>query len=292
MGQPHFEPVSAGRFREYRERFATTPQKVSDYSFANIWGWAEHYGLEWSWGQTCVFIRQTKPRLLYWAPVGPWHGPDWTMCPHVTTINEFTRVPEELALLWKAQMGDRCVLEEARGHWDYVYRVEDLAELKGNKFHRKKNQVNQFRKNYLFEYRDLTTDCIEETLDMQHEWIKWQELEDSAPLLAENQAIARVLQGWDRFDMLLGGALRINDEMVAYTVAEPLTDDTLVIHFEKGKPGVKGVYQAINQMFLHEAGARYALVNREQDLDDEGLRKAKMSYYPDHFMKKYNVRIL
>jgi len=77
--------------------------------------------------------------------------------------------------------------------------------------------------------------------------------------------------------------------MVAYTIAESLTKDTLVIHFEKGNQDCKGVYQAINQMFLEHSGNKFEWVNREQDLDNQGLRKAKLSYNPVNFLKKYRV---
>ncbi|MFZ5427949.1 MAG: phosphatidylglycerol lysyltransferase domain-containing protein, partial [Thermodesulfobacteriota bacterium] len=58
-----------------------------------------------------------------------------------------------------------------------------------------------------------------------------------------------------------------------------------------GHTGFKGVYQAINQMFLASLDKPYTLVNREQDLGDEGLRKAKISYNPLDFLRKCAVVI-
>jgi hypothetical protein len=44
-------------------------------------------------------------------------------------------------------------------------------------------------------------------------------------------------------------------------------------------------------MFLEYSAKSYVTVNREQDLDDEGLRKAKMSYNPIGFVEKYEVDV-
>jgi hypothetical protein len=77
--------------------------------------------------------------------------------------------------------------------------------------------------------------------------------------------------------------------IVAYTIAEKLDPDTVVVHYEKGCPDYKGVYQAINQMFLENLQGAFKWVNREQDLGEEGLRKAKLSYNPVDFLKKYRV---
>jgi hypothetical protein len=106
-------------------------------------------------------------------------------------------------------------------------------------------------------------------------------------LSAENRVIEKVLKNWSSLKGLTGGALLINDDIVAYTVAEMLDSGSLVIHFEKGNPDYKGVYQAINQMFLEHFGNPDILVNREQDLGDEGLRKAKLSYNPVDFLRKF-----
>ena len=81
----------------------------------------------------------------------------------------------------------------------------------------------------------------------------------------------------------------MDQAIAAYTVAERLTNDMLLNHFEKASPMYKGGYQAINQMFLSRTRGEFKTVNREQDLDDEGLRQAKLSYHPSGFLKKYQV---
>jgi hypothetical protein len=284
-----FEPVRLAMQEEYLKRLAACPQKTSDYSFANVYGWAEEYGLELGFGDSHVWIRQTRPEPVLWAPVGPWHTVDWAKCPSLRGAGRLTRVPLELGLLWKEALGQAVELHEARGHWDYVYDVAELVELRGNRFHRKKNLLNQFLKKYDYTYHPMDADCVEAVLEMQAEWCMWRECEDSGPLVAENQAIARVLQSWDRIPGLMGGSLYVDGRMAAYTVAEELSPNVLVIHFEKGRPEYRGVYQAINQMFLAEQGRDFELVNREQDLDDEGLRKAKLSYNPVAFNEKYEA---
>jgi hypothetical protein len=126
---------------------------------------------------------------------------------------------------------------------------------------------------------------------MQEDWCTWRDCESSDMLSAENRAILRIFDRWDRFDRVMGGALFVENIIVAYTLAEPLTADTLVIHFEKGCPAYKGVYQAINQLFLSRSAGGFRFVNREQDLDNDGLRKAKLSYNPVEFLKKSKVTI-
>jgi len=281
-----FEPISLERREDYLERLALCPQKTSDYSFGNLWGWAEHYGLCWRFGDRHVWILQTRPREIFWAPVGPWLAEDWASCPTLGKGMAVTRVPERLCQIWKRALKDRLRVEKSREHWEYIYSVPELVELRGNRFHKKKNLLSQFLRAYDFEYKPLTADCVEETLEMQRQWFSWRDPAESEALLAENTAIVRVLQNWDRIPGLSGGALRIGGEMVAYTVAEAITPDMLVVHFEKGRPGYKGVYQAINQLFLADAGPGYTLVNREQDLGDDGLRQSKLSYNPVGFLRK------
>ena len=280
-----FSHICLRRAEEYAALLAATPARASDYSFINLWGWAETYGLTWKFSDGLCWIRQERPAPALWAPVGPWDCIAWRreLIPDARLI----RVPGPLAERLAGDLGAQVL--EAREHWDYLYCVRELVELSGNRFHKKKNLLNQFRKLYDWTYSPLTADCVEQALELQDAWCLWRDCESDCTLVQENEAIYRVLTNWDRLPGLIGGALRVEGRMVAYTVAEALDPDTLVIHFEKGHPEFKGVYQAVNQTFLEREAQLYRLVNREQDLGDEGLRKAKLSYNPVDFMKKCEV---
>ena len=290
----NFKPISLEQQSEYSKYFVKCPQKTSDYSFVNLWGWAKEYGLEWAWTDNLVWVRQTIPEIQYWAPIGPWEEIDWKSCfdEFSDRQNQFIRIPEKLLRVWKESYGDRFAIEEERGNWDYIYSISELIELTGKRFHKKKNLLNQFRKNYNFQFIPFGTETIHMALAMQEDWCTWRDCESSDVLTAENSAISRVLNSWEKLGGLIGGAIIVNETMAAYTVAESLSADMLLIHFEKGNTDFKGIYQAINQIFLENSDKKYEIVNREQDLGDEGLRKAKLSYHPTDFLKKYRVNLL
>jgi len=288
-----FKPIELEQQDRYRLRLAECPQICSDYSFLNLWAWAEEYGLQWAWEDPLVWIRQTRPSMVFWAPVGPWEEVDWRgrLADSAGDFHEFIRVPRQLVDCWRARLSDRVRISEQRGHWDYLYAVADLVELKGNRYHKKKNLLNQFKKKYAFTYQPLDEDLVPAALAMQADWCTWRDCESADVLAAENRAIARTLQYWSDLKGLLGGAILVENRMAAYTVAEALTPDVVLIHFEKGDTTYKGIYQAINQMFLQHSAAEFRLVNREQDLDAPGLRKAKLSYLPVDFVRKYRVEL-
>ena len=286
-----FEPISLDKQEDYLNMLTRCPQVASDYSFMNLWGWAEEYGLNWAWNDDCVWIRQSRPEVLYWAPVGPWYDIDWSARlvakPDESTI--FIRIPDKLVEHWQTIFKDQATFAEERGHWDYVYSVSDLVDLKGNRFHKKKNLLNQFVKKYEFTYVSFEPQLIGQAMAMQQNWCTWRDCESSDVLSAENRAVFRVLENWEQLSGTMGGAVFVDGSMVAYTVAEALTPQSVVIHFEKGDTRFKGVYQAINQMFLAHCPRDFATVNREQDLNDEGLRKSKLSYNPSEFLRKSRV---
>ena len=101
-----------------------------------------------------------------------------------------------------------------------------------------------------------------------------------------------MLRNWEALPARSGGALYVGGEMAAFAVGEPLDDQTIVVHFEKGRPEYRGVYQAINFCFAKHSAKDFLFINREQDADEEGLRQAKESYMPSGYLKKNTVRII
>jgi hypothetical protein len=179
-------------------------------------------------------------------------------------------------------------VHEDRDNFDYLYNAQELIELKGRKYHDKKNHVNRFRADHEYEYFALTPDRIEECIEFEHYWCEVRDCGKYPGLEKERCAILELLNNFESLDMK-GGIIKTGGKVAALTLGEKLLSDTFVIHIEKAHSHIPGLYQVINQEFLlHEAGdCRY--VNREQDLGIQGMRKAKMSYNPSGFVRKYKV---
>lgn len=290
-----FRPISLDDRLRYEAFFNRCPQKASDYSFVNLWGWRTIYGLSLAWDESLVWIRQETPQPMLWAPIGDWNAIDWAnrdvLHPELLE-HALIRVPERLVDIWSRHFGERMQVTESREHWDYVYAAQDLRELQGNKYHKKKNLLYQFINAYDFRFEPMIDTWVEEALEFQDAWCTWKSCEESLSLSGENAVITDILQNWNALGNLIGGVLRIDEEPVAYTIAEAIDADTVVVHVEKGQPKYKGIYQAVNWLFVSSLPKSILWINREQDLGDEGLRKAKRSYHPTHFVKKYTCRMM
>jgi hypothetical protein len=289
-----FAPLSLAFQHEYRALLAKTPEKASDYSFVNLWAWHGHRGYELAEAHGLGWIRLSRPEAVLWAPVGDWTAVDWQrLLPEEFPEGAvFDRVPSSLVSLWEQALPGQIQSEPERSEWEYVYSLQDLVDLPGNRFHKKKNLLNQFLKSADWSFEPLGPETIREAMSLQEDWCTWRDCAGSEGLAAENEAITRVFSAWEVLVGLLGGVIRVDGKIASYTVAEDFGEETLVIHFEKGNPAFKGIYQAINQVFLERMGSGFAWVNREQDMGDEGLRQAKMSYNPARFVEKYRVRLL
>lgn len=288
-----FSPVSldgAAAFRRLKEA-ASLPSL--DYTLPNLWGWQPYFGLEWKLTDRLCWIRQALPgpAPTYWAPIGDWNAVDWA-AELEGGPTRFIRVPEALADLWRAALGDRVDATEDRGQWEYLYRRDDLVNLPGKILHKKKTHCNNFVKEYGDpDYRPIDDAVIEDVLALQDNWCQWHECEASPSLRAENDAINHVITHWQAFPGLTGGSIYVDGRMAAFSVGEDLGNGVLGVHFEKGLGGIRGVYQTINREFARHAGEGFAMLNRAQDMDEEGLRQAKTSYAPADFVRKFRVEI-
>lgn len=289
-----YVPLTLDLYDDYRRYFERTPEPTADLTFTNLWGWAEYFGLGISPREHLCWICQTKPFVRYWAPVGDWAAADWSAQEEIRRGVELIRVPDRLAAIAAEALGDRVTATEDRDQWEYLYDREELAQLPGSKFHKKKTHVNGYHRRYGEDYRPLggasNPDGIEHVLQLQEEWCRWRDCENSPSLQAENEAIFRVVGNWNRLPGLVGGALYVEDRIGAFAVGEKV-GDMMVVHFEKVQAELKGVYQAINHSFVNHSAQGVSLINREQDMGELGLRQAKETYNPVGFLKKSRLVI-
>ena len=77
-----------------------------------------------------------------WAPVGDWNAVSWKdllPCGFNPEAHNINRVPEKLVEIWQRELPGLVDAEEDRGQWEYLYKQDELAELPGNRFHKKRN---------------------------------------------------------------------------------------------------------------------------------------------------------
>ncbi len=290
MINQHFLPVSLEHKHLYLQHWHAMPVHSMDYSFVNIWGWSNYYQLQLSFSDKLCWIAQKNDTL--WAPVGAWQDVNWQNEQILDAGATIIRVPEQLANMIEQALPGRVERQETKGQWEYLYNTHDLATLSGNKYHKKRNHINGFKKAYgAPNYKNIDDATIEDVLSLQDKWCQWHECTNSKALFAENEAINSVLSHWYDFEHLIGGALYVDNTLVAFSVGELLDDTTLGVHYEKGHTSYRGVYQTMNSCFVQNAGANTSFINRAQDLDEEGLRHAKSSYLPVDFLKKYTLNI-
>jgi hypothetical protein len=180
-----------------------------------------------------------------------------------------------------SRMGYKVV--EDRDNFDYLYLKKELESLQGRKYHRKKNLVNAFINNHSYEGKPLLEEYHGDALEVIESWRKNRQSPGDYGPSKEAVEKAEELS-------LCGGIYYVDKKPAAFTLGEEIAGgNTFVIHFEKAVSAYRGIYQFINMSFASILPEKYVYINREQDLGDQGLRQAKMSYKPHAFIKKYRA---
>ncbi|MGE5453637.1 MAG: DUF2156 domain-containing protein [Methylocystaceae bacterium] len=178
---------------------------------------------------------------------------------------------------------------ERRDSFDYVYLLDKLVTLSGDKSKSKRNHVNYFKKHNNWSFEPIGLENLAECWEMNKQWCKVHGCQEDNHLANENCAVMRCFDNFIELG-LEGGLLRSEGRVVAYTMGDKLNSDTYDIHIEKAFGEIHGAYQIINQEFttlIQKLHPELIYVNREEDMGIEGLRKAKLSYHPVKMEVKY-----
>lgn len=276
--------------------FRMNRNRSCEYTFANLYLWSRHYKVQYAIVDDMLVFQYIESKSFTF-PQGDRanlkrvldHLMEWSRERDVefrlTNVN-----PEQFALLEEIYPG-KFTVEYYRDSADYVYETEKLIALSGKKYHGKKNHINKFQKLYPdWSYEKITADNVEDCFQMALDWRRDNGCEEDPEKNAEMCVTLNSLRLMEELE-LVGGLIRVDGKVVAFSIGEPVCDDTMVVHIEKAYADVQGAYTIINQQFLLHEASEYKYVNREEDLGDEGLRKAKESYRPVFMVEKGMVSL-
>jgi len=212
-------------------------------------------------------------------------------------FQDFWCVPEDyIETYGKRQIKTYFTVTRQKGYDDYIYLTEDLINLTGNKYSKKRNLIHQFEKRYLnketIEEEWITPAVVPECIDFLEAWCEARhcDVDQELDLACEKAAAVNALESIDLLDVK-GLLLRINGTVSAFAIASKLRDDMGVLHFEKAFNKTKGLYQYFDNLCAKRLLKEFKYINKESDMEVPGLTKAKKSYHPVMMVKSYKLSL-
>ncbi|MDR1543928.1 MAG: phosphatidylglycerol lysyltransferase domain-containing protein, partial [Prevotellaceae bacterium] len=173
-----------------------------------------------------------------------------------------------------------------RDYFDYIYLRDDLQFLKGKKFQPKRNHINKFNKLYKYEYVPITPEIAPRCMELEQVWLSANVSDEYREALAnERRSLCFALRNFSELG-LYGGAIVVDDRIIAFSYGSKINHDTFGVHAEKADINYEGIFSVINRELVSHLPEEYTYINREEDLGIEGLRKAKLSYNPVILLEK------
>ena len=303
---PDFVPISFELRTEMHPQLPMTVDGVSEYTFSNLYLFRRRYRYKISRIQDKTFVisgiqppaspgepkysaeskgEDSPPGKSFFCT--PCAVPGRGIVEELFKTHDYWKGISDALLTANRNRMEEWGLEfsEDRDNFDYLYLRTDLAELAGKKYHKKRNLVSQFYNNYSsLEAKPLSPELIPVALEILKKWrdLKGFDGDFTAAREALEQAENLFLQGMVYW---------VDGKPAAWCLGERLARGRMfAVHFEKALEEYKGLYQAVNQHFAASLPNHYIHINREQDLGDEGLRQAKMTYRPCGFVRKFTAR--
>lgn len=291
-----FIPITLESRQVLQAYLQSEDYEISDIVFGNLYLWKHAREITYAIDSDCVVVQTRyegeKPYFFY-----PFGGGDKESA--LRALDKYLRdknlSPRFESIESKNISSIKSVFSQVEfeprvARFDYVYSVQELIKLEGRKFHKKKNHLNQFLQNNdgKWSYENISTSNIDEILSRGKEWLEANPNKNQA-LEIEFVGITNTLKEYENLG-LKGGAVRLESEIIAFSFGEVMSQKMAVVHIEKANPLIAGAYQIINRELLANEFSAVELINREEDLGIEGLRRAKKSYNPIKMVEKYGTK--
>lgn len=263
----------------------TLQPQISEFTFAGLYLFRNVHQYEISHAGNCLIIIGKGYDCLPYAMVPI--GDDSEAIMELLVNSGYTVFGADQQFISNLKNPEKYCFREDRDSFDYLYLRDELANLPGNRYHKKKNRINYCttRHNYTTDlYSSKYMDGCLQLLDRLSEAIK----KAGVSFLLEQEACREGVIMADKLG-LEGVVILIDDKVQAFALGERLSKTTCVCHFEKGDHFLDGIMQLVNREFCRLLFSDCCYVNREQDLGEAGLRNAKLSYHPIELVKKYRI---
>ncbi len=293
------KPVTFESHEKMAAYYKSFQTEISDISLTNVMLWKDKYHFHYFTLEGFLFLANVESDRIYFSmPIGDYSSHEEVL----GAVKQLKAIMDKVAVplvIKKADERFKDILvahgvdiefESSRDESDYIYDFKEMKELSGNKFHKKKNQVNKFEKTtpaYEFKHvNEVNPEMIRKLLD---DWCADKDCKGNSNLEHEYKGLMAYLEHFKHHETPIG-LLFIEDELKGVIFGEVIAQNVLLIHIEKADQNYAGIYQMLGYAYYNALGDREIdFINREQDLGIEGLRKSKLSYHPVRLAEKFKI---
>ena len=287
----NFRKIEIDDYEKVSQLFMESGIENCEHCFATMFVWSKRHDVKIAVEENTVFMRSMgNEHIWYLYPRGTMDKKE--------AVEKIIRdadgkkisiygIDEENARFISDNFSHIFDVKEDRDGSDYLYKAEDLATLPGKNYQKKRNHVSRFlRENPDYSFIRITAENVHTAKEFVAQWCERYNTDNSWDLVSEQQGINELLDNFDRLQ-LMGAMIKIQSGIVALSIAAPINSRMVDVMVEKAYHDVNGAYAIINRDFAANCFQSFELINREDDMGMENLRKAKMSYFPYEIRKKY-----
>ena len=225
-----FKPVVAEDKDIIEKYMKQVDSRSCDFSFASVYLWRGFYHMEYALCEGMIVFRSNEEQMSFSFPLGegdpkPVIEEVLAYCKERKIRPVFHSISRGMEEYLQEHFPGQFDIEFDRDVADYIYETQALIELKGRKYHGKKNHINKFNKVYDWSYEEITPDNTEECLEMLARWKQQnctpENLEKHAEICVSEASLKE-----REFLGLKGGLIRVNGDVAAFAVCEKITPDT------------------------------------------------------------------
>ncbi len=281
----NFRPISLADRTFFLECMASQDSLSCEMAFANIFLYQRAYSEKFLEYKGRILVWEEESNTLHF-PIGEFFS-SMELAEISRTLNDATiyDVPENYVV-------DETIfeVEDSEGDYDYIYEVDHLVAMSGALLRKKRNLIAQFERNNSYWHVEMITEeSVATALDLAMALNR--KLSFAEFLAKEEEAMELVRENFAPLEM--GGILLYaEDEVVGFSLFSRINSNCADIHFEKADHGSKGAAQKLTlevAKVLQSLG--YIYMNREQDMDEDGLRRAKRSLDPCFMFKRRKLTL-
>ncbi|MCL2425780.1 MAG: phosphatidylglycerol lysyltransferase domain-containing protein [Oscillospiraceae bacterium] len=284
-----FNRLTLDNASNVKSLFTHTYSRLCDYVFGTVLLWRDMWPTEFAVSDNSLFLRVEveEGKTEYMLPITD------NLEHALGTLDSYQPGPKTYCYVPETEIDtlkrhySNIDIEIGNLNGDYLYCADAMATLSGRKLHGKRNHSNYFDRTWSHHFEEITSSNAQDIKD----FIALKTVIASSDIFIEgNKKILEALDNLESYDFSTL-ALYVDNHVVGFTLGT-LLGDTLYVNVEQADRDYRGAYPKLASEFIaRHLDDGVAYVNREDDLDDEGLRKAKLAWNPCDVIQRFSVEV-